>query len=362
MLHKAIVQEYYRRNVGFFLIILLVVGGFMRKAEHVAIAEAALASYGLLLLVFVLWGLYALKVAWFLKAQLRQPTYQVVYQLRIYPRAARWELLASTHAGLMAPVWLYALFVLYLGYGMGAWESTGLVLGYLAVLLVGFVLWADWLLRHPNAIATRSYLSQWLSVRITWPYSSLFIRHLLHRQVWLLGLTKGFSVAVLTGVQVLYLTDEYDPRLLALGMLLSSLAHVMLVYEHFEFEQQQLLLVRNLPLSLLTRAAHYCWVYALLSLPEGITLLRYWPLGGHYGLLLGLWWAGIAAPWAWHSSLFRQHHSRDTLVQYAFWVLIIGFFTIMFGVSAVWIALGCTLLGGYWYGRYYYKASYVVRP
>lgn len=362
MLQKAIVQEYYRRNVGFFLLIVLVAGGFMRKAEHVAIAEAALASGALLFMILALWLLYGLKIAWFLKAQLRQPSYQVVYHLRTYPVLARWGLLAGIHAGLMTPVWLYAVFMLYLGVMLGTWVSVGLILGFLLLLLLAFLSWADWLLCHPNPEARANQLQQFINQRFTWPYGSMFVRHLLHRQAVLLGLTKGFSVAVLVGVQLLYLTDAYDPRLLALGMLVSGLAHVMLVYEHVEFEHQHLLLVRNLPLSLLRRAGHYVLVYALLAIPEAIVLLRYWPVKLHYGWLVGLWWFGLAGQWLLHSSLLKRHYSREILVQYAFWALIGGFFAIMFRVPIVVLALGCTIGAGYWFRRYFYEAEYIVRP
>lgn len=360
MLQKAIVQEYYRRNVGFFLVVLLFAFGFLRKIEHIAIAQYVLQSYFLMGMVFGLWTLYSLKTIAFVRRQFGHPAYQFLYQLRLFPARVRWFQLAFMQANLLIPIMAYSVFMLYLGVGLQTWASNILIICFLVFLTLAPLWLYERMLRHPNPEQTIGKIRNYFNQRITWPYPTFFIRYLLQHQAVLLALTKGFSCLILLGVLLLYPTDDYDERLLSLGMLFATIAHVILVYQHYEFEHQQLPLLRNLPILLSKRFVQYLLIYSLLLFPEVIILLRNWPESVKYVFLLRLVIFGIGNLLLIHNILFVKHLKQDKLTERAFWGVIIGFFLVMFRLDVGVIALLSLMTSVVIFKRFFYRSAYVI--
>ncbi|MEM7107841.1 MAG: hypothetical protein AAF519_06420, partial [Bacteroidota bacterium] len=55
---KSVGRQLYFENAGLFLLLILVLFGFLRGEEHMAIAEAISTNYSLLIIVIFLWSFY----------------------------------------------------------------------------------------------------------------------------------------------------------------------------------------------------------------------------------------------------------------------------------------------------------------
>ena len=91
-LYKLIVGPFYARNAGTFLVIILLAFGFLSAREHKALITAALGSPFLLMLVFVLWGLYTLKTIAYVRQELAAPEHLFLQTFWLVPTTKRWVL------------------------------------------------------------------------------------------------------------------------------------------------------------------------------------------------------------------------------------------------------------------------------
>ncbi len=341
VVYRCLVAEFYRRNLGLFLVVLLLAGGFLSSVEHIALARYAmqlplvLGAYG------ALWALYALKTVQFVGQTLREPAFEILFFLRIVPVRTRWLLLAGAQAALLGPVVGYAVFVMVYGYAPGAEWALATVPGFLVLMTLSAVLRYDSWLKNPHADQRRRSLSAWMTQRWRQPYPIYFIQHALRAEPVLLLLTKLGTGFVLWGVCRLYPTDDYDGRLLALGVLLAAAVQGPLLVAWKEFEDQKLLFLRNLPFSLAQRAGFYLLTTALLWLPEMLLLLRYRPEGVSRDFQLGVAAFGLALNALFFSSLFGKSRSLEELMPRLFWGVIAGFFGVMFRVPVGGLVVGC---------------------
>lgn len=359
LLNKVIVREYYRQNVGFFAVLVAIAGSFMRSVEHIALATYAVHSLPLLvMLYFSLWTLYVLKTVLFVLKSFTNPKHEFLYLLRLLPFKNQITNLLVVQLLLNQPFLIYGLFVLFQGVKYQTWLSVSLILLFFVVSLVVPVIVYWRALQSPNASQQLRKLSYALNLRFTKPYSLFFIQHLLTHQKMSFFSTKLFTCLSIWFVLWLYPTDDYDHRLISLGVLLSGLAHSVLTLHFHQFEQQQLLVYRNLPLTLSTRFLNHSLTYGILFVPEAILLLRNLPDGVGYGYALGVISFGLALVLLCHNFLYFRPLLLEDSATWAFWGLIAGFFCIMFGLS-VWLLAGlCVLLAVWLFYRYYQRVQY----
>ncbi|MBO9638969.1 MAG: hypothetical protein J7576_12415 [Siphonobacter aquaeclarae] len=347
---RTLVTEFYRQNSGFFLILLLLGFGIIRSDDHIALFRYALAAPAALPYYFALWALYALKTSAFARQQFREPSCQFLYHLRLYPSMQRYLTWWTVQLGLLAPLWAYGLWMC--SYADGQWLSVALVLSYLVALTVLPARWYEYLVRNPvreartRKVARNRPLPVWL----------FFFAHLFRQQPLLLVLTKLFSGVVLIGVCLLYPTDDYDERLLAIGALIGGLAHLGLAQEQYVFEHRYLLFLRNLPRPFAVRFGTLALEGLLLFLPETLLLARYLPEGVSAVLILkvGVFYTGLRLA-ALHRFYVRERY-LEQVGSYGLWGFILGLVAIMFRLD---IAIAGLALWGYaaWVSRFRYFAS-----
>ncbi len=359
LLNKVIVREYYRQNVGFFAVVVAIAGSFMRSVEHIALATYAVHSLPLLvMLYFSLWTLYVLKTVLFVLKAFTNPKHEFLYLLRLLPFKNQITNLLAVQLLLNQPFLIYGLFVLFQGVKYQTWFSVSLILLFFVVSLLVpvFVYWRA--LQNPNASQQLRKLSYVFNLRFTKPYPLFFIQHLLTHQKMSFFSTKLFTCLSIWFVLWLYPTDDYDERLISLGVLLAGLAHSVLTLHFHQFEQQQLLVYRNLPLILRTRFLNHTLTYGILFVPEAILLLRNLPDGVSYGYTFGAVSFGLGLVLLCHNFVYFKPLLLEDSAKWVFWSLIAGFFGIMFGLS-VWLLAGlCVLLAVWLFYRYYQRVQY----
>lgn len=344
-LNRVLVKTFYTQHAGTFLVILLVAFGFMRAIEHEALITAALGSPFLLGLVFVLWAGYLLKTVAFVRQQLAAPEHLFLQTLWLVPTPSRWLLWVQVQTSLLVPILAYGIWMLKLAVDLQCWDSFwAIVLVQVGLIGVGAGL-HDSRLRHPHPDSIRLP-----SLSVQLPYELFFFAYWLRKEPVSFLLTKAFSGLLLTGVCRLYPTDDYDQRLLLIGLLLAVLGHSQVGGQLSAFERKYLLVINNLPLSWWQRFGRYLLVYGLIWLPEGLILLRNCPADVHIEYVLWLWLAG----WGWLLLLHSLAYGRDVLPER--WLsgilasFIIGLVTIMFGLPVgAWLLLGWLGGIGIWY-------------
>ncbi len=358
VLLKTLIAPFYRHHAGFLLAIGWVAFGFMDSAAHMALMQAALGANGfnmnkpgaaaagpwLLLAGYgLLWVGYTAKLTGFLRQQLTLPQHRFLQLLQCLPRPNRlvfWTILIVV--GLL-PVLLYAGWMAQVGFAMHRFASI-LAIGLWLIVLTGTAVCSvDYQLLRPGRIVVGS--GRWLAGRWAMPYVLFYPAYLLRQVPISSGLTKAGAGLLLTGIYRLYLTDDYDQRLLLIGTVLAIAIHVGLVWQLDSFEQLYLRLLPGLPLSRWQRFRNYALIYGLLWLPE--LFITEWNRpadisAGYVGLLWLFGWGSLLLV---HRLTYAKNVSSETLLSWIIGSIIVLTLAIMFGVPAWLLALLAWLSG-----------------
>lgn len=343
VLYRTLVLPFYVRNAGTFLVVVLLAFGFMRPMDHEALISAALGSPFLLSLFVGLWALYTIRVVGFIRNQLAAPEHLFLLTLWLVPVRTRVLVWLSLLTNLLLPVIGYAV---WMGTRAVHYQTWGpLVALVLAVtgLIAGGAWAADYRLRHHR---TGTIRLPSLPVRL--PYELFFPTYWLrHEPLSLVG-TKLISCILLAGVCRLYPTDDYDERLLLIGLMLALITHSAVGRLLSDFEQRYLLLLPNLPLTRWQRLGRYALTYGLIWLPELLILLRNCPTAIRLDYVCWLWLTG----WGWllllHGLGYGRSVSPERWQTGVFWGFISGLLLIMFGLPVGawglmgWLGAGAT--------------------
>jgi hypothetical protein len=336
VLSRTLVLPFYVRNAGTLLVVVLLAFGFMRPSDHEALIMAALGSPFLLSLVFAGWGLYAWRTISFVRNQLLIPEHLFLRTFWLVPPIRRYAHWLTLVAQLLLPVIGYAAWMLARAVHHQTWGPLSVIV-LAVVTLIGCGAWAaDFRLRHPVPF---SLTLPSLSVRL--PYELFFPVYWLRQAPLSLVLTKTISSLLLVGVCRLYPTDEYDERLLLIGLMLAIITHSQVGSQHQAFEKRYLLLLPNLPLSWFRRLGRYGFTYGLIWLPELLILCRNRPGAVSLPYVILLWLTG----WGWllllHSLAANRIITPERWQTGIFWAFIIGLLSIMFGLPVGgWLLLG----------------------
>lgn len=358
VLTKTIVGQFYRQNAGLLAVVFFFAGSFLRSIEHIALAQIASHSLFVLGLYIVIWVVYAFHATRFAIRMIRQ--YDVLYQLRLIPVKTRLISLYITQLQLLIPVLAYAGFVLAISIQENTTQSSILLI--ISVILISIIplSWIEYVLRHPNPESALGSLATKFSHRFTTPYGLFFLRYLVQRQLVLLLLTKAGTVVVILGVLLLYPTDDYDIRLLALGVLVAAVGHAALLYQLYQFEHERLALYRNLPISTLQRLLRYVLLVSCIFLPEGIVLIRYAPAELSAVDIASVWTFGHSLLLLQLAMLLKHHRPLDRFLPIIYWVIISGFFLIMYQLPLWGLAMAIWIISGWLTIKYYWQSAWEV--
>lgn len=345
ILNRIFVGSFYTKNAGTFLVIILLAFGFLSATEHKALITAALGAPFVLAIVFCLWGLYLLKTISFVWQELTAPEHLFFQTFWLIPTPTRLLLWVAAQTALLFPILAYAQWMIQLAYQYQRWDSLGAIAVVICLLIGVGVVAADYRLRHPNPNSLRLPS---LSVKL--PYEFFFPTYWLRDEPLSLVLTKAFSGLLLAGVCRLYPTDDYDQRLLLIGLLLAILGHSQVGGQVSAFERKYLLMLQNLPMSWVQRFGRYALMYGFLWLPEFLILLRNCPTEIRLDYVVWLWLTGWGGLLLLHSLAYGPEILPERWLSGVFASFIGGLLAIMFGLPVgIWLILVWTGALGYWY-------------
>jgi hypothetical protein len=247
-----------------------------RIIESLFFTLSLLSSPVIMAAVFVAWLVYTYKSWEYVKRQLQlESNLFIFYSVTSFSRRKQFQSWAIVQTVILLPAIGYGLVSFIIGFIFGHYLAPFIVLGYICVLILVSAAIYMRLVNQPAEV-TSSYV-----LRIArYPAKSLFALFLFHiadQQKMTYLVTKVITLLSICSV-VYFFDDVTDLRAAGIVMLLVGLAHAVLVFQEFRFDQVYLSFVRNFPVSRSGLYAGIIRLYTLLLLPEAIALLVSFPI------------------------------------------------------------------------------------
>lgn len=265
---KAIVWDYYRRNVLFLLVIVLFSFGFLRGQEHRTIVTQALASFKLLIYIGLFWLLYGFKFYLFVLRSLGDSKFQFLHHIRLVSFWKRMIVWFYVCFALNQLTFLYALFMVFMGLSLGKIAEMAFILGcQLIIICIGIAIF-EYRIRETAETDFSFSLKLPVRFRFTLPLFLFFHKYLIFKEPVLVLLTKGFSIFSLLFFVWLFPTDEYDDRLFGIAAIIIAVSHLKICSVWLDFQYNSLQFYQNLPLTNWKKISILFLIYFVLLIPE----------------------------------------------------------------------------------------------
>lgn len=360
LLNKGLIIPFYKMHAGLFLFIFFVMFGVVESNQLVHYHRSLIESMFVVPLfragVFIVWMLYVIKILHFLLQLLRQPQYAILHNLMLLPRTQKIVALLNVSILCFMPVLVYSIFIYSIGVQQHYFELTFLIaIGQ--ILLCTMLTGTLYLF-----IQTRHRISWAFFNRVRVPAIGgrigMYFAHIVQHEKIGLILSKTFSIATLYIVKET-LTSGDDVQFVLITWLFALLAHTFIIVKIKLFEDQHLMWVNHLPISISRIAGMYVLLYALLMMPEWILLASVVEHGIdmiHYAILpvfSGAWLSFV------HVYLFKPNRDPDKFTTFLFWVFILSFLFVLSKLIIV-LTLGLLILGFILLSKRYYAYEPIV--
>ncbi|HEY5825744.1 MAG TPA: hypothetical protein VIT44_15325 [Cyclobacteriaceae bacterium] len=352
------VLEFYRINIGFFFIAIGFFFGFLSGREHKALAEAFVSSPLLLLIPFSVWTIYALKIINFNSLSFSKNENAFLYSAASLPRISLWNCLLSVTISQLSPIILYGCFLIIVAIKTSQFIVLTQIVGFqfLLTLLIAWRLRSDVI--HPNKGKTVSVFKNKLDTWMTKPFVWFYPEWILRKQPLLILGTKLFAGLLIIGVSRLYLFDEYDARLMGMGVTLAFTTNIVVVYYYQRFENFHFNLLRSLPFSISQRMIQFLVVIALLSLLEWGVLFSYFPKALSIIDLTTLYAYGLSIYFLSYAFLFVKDMSLEQFINKAFIAAFVWIILILFKLPVLFLTVLHFGIGILIYRNHFYRFEF----
>lgn len=357
---RVFVREYYRQNASFFLLVAGLAGGFMRGQDHIALAEFFVSSPVLLLIPFVIWILYILKVITFNTETLRRNENEFLFAFALLKRSEQWSAAFLTTFNQAVPATLYGIFLMAIAIKHQLIGSVGVVVLMVVILLILATANLCYILNHPDQERKVSSIKRFLDRTFSKPYPIFFPEWILRRQPLMLIGSKIFSGALLLAVIYLYGTDTYDYRLLAMGIVIAASAQVPLLLELHQFENFHFSLVRQLPLPFFKRLIYSLTTILLLMLVEIGILTTYFPASLPVTVLLQSILFFVSMLVLQQGLLYVKDRTQEQLMSRVFILAMVLIVLVLFKIPLVVFISIHLVTGIFSWHRNYYRFEYIT--
>lgn len=272
LLYRTIGLTFYQQHAGLFLVVFYLLFGAVEGSQlisyHTALLLAICSSPLVLLLVFGIWLLYALKCAFFVRQHLKQDHYGFTNNLTVLPQNKQLLVWVKVYAFLLLPILCYAGFLLLTALKHGFYFTFIAVTAQLSAML--FLL-SYFTFRIHNY--TFKPAKKWIVlpiVKIKRPFWTWPLFYLLNEQRLMLLLCKLVSFVFLKGMLWMFADVGPDIRVYLTAAMTVALSHAVLLLNLVKFEANYLAFAKGLPITVLKKLMQWLGVVALLILPEMI--------------------------------------------------------------------------------------------
>lgn len=332
ILIKVFTKQFYSAHTGFFFLVLFFGVGFMRKVEHEAIAQYIASNDFLTLLLILVFFLFQVKVRLFTKSLLQKGEYSFVREL-IHIKSNRLICLLSIPQILNNSLLIfYSLFVSSYMWQLGAYHRLIMICCYLlaSIFIPTFLIIRQ--IKRPLIEPKTILFSQLVHKNLSKPFFIWYPIHLLKNRPLLYFLTKILSISVLVGFFIGYELEGYDWRFLAVGVVASSGLNLILVFDYYEFAENQLAFFRNLPASSLTRIWRCFLSILILLLPEILVVIRKIPSDIPFDFILEATLFTLISPLFYFQWTILKKNTIKELAKACFYFSTAIIFLILFSV------------------------------
>lgn len=360
ILHKVLVNYFYKVNAGLFLFLFFVFFGlpYSPLAFHFSLINGIIKSQLFLALVMLIWLLYNLKCVDYILKQIQHPHQSFLVCLNCLPNKKVYLYFLWVQVLVYMPILLYAIAIIIIAYKKQEYLCglETLFFNLLILLLTPFAyLFA---LQRRHLVATNRALPG-IQLKLPKPYFLYPLYFLFGNRKQMLLTTKFFSLLFLYGFMALYDHQINDVRPIQLCLLLVAASHCAIIYETRLFEEEYLEFTKNLPFTIIQRFLQMAAMYFCLLLPEIIILIKginvQYSLIDFPGILLFL----IALLCLFYTALILEHTNMEQLVRIVFGIMAGCFFIILYNPGIILpvaiLALSFALYNAYYY--YYEKRS-----
>ncbi|MCP9754155.1 hypothetical protein EGI26_03125 [Lacihabitans sp. CCS-44] len=345
---RAIVWDYYRKNVLFLLVVILFAFGFLSGQEHQTIAKQALNSPKLLIYTGLLWVFYGLKTYLFVLRSLSQPEFRFLFDLKllnVWKRIFVWFYVSFM---LNQLTFLYAVFMVLLGLMLGKFLSVVFILTtQLVVILIGVFVYQTRIAQNPETkFSYHLPIPKFFKLRL--PALLFYHKYLVFKEPVLLLSSKVFSVFFLLFFIWLFPTDDYDYRLFSISAIIISVSHLRICSQYVYFQNSNLLTFRNLPLGLWFKITMLICGYLIILLPEiYLFIIRGRSLAG-FGYII-TWIVFLLSSVIFiHCFQYFKTLTDETKMQYFFFGFVLILLSVMYKTPILLLS-SIFLLSGFWF-------------
>jgi hypothetical protein len=286
---KSFVRAFYRANAGTFVFLLTIMFGVVGRLDgasivdyHYSLISGAFANAIFFGLVLFCWLLYAGKCSAFVVRTIRQHEFSFLNILVLKGRRYVFGLFVIVQVLLYAPIWTYALLMAGVAMAHHWWGAAATVIAFLAVVIMASA-------ARYTAVLHNTGKTYWrppavpVVTRLKSSYVAILLRYVLNNHPLMFAATKLYTCGMTFLMLENNTASRYDAMFPMIFFSFGIFAHAMIIYRLRQFEETRMLFYRGFPVSAVSRLLQYIGFYAIIFVPELLTLIRLTPVHLHVG-------------------------------------------------------------------------------
>jgi hypothetical protein len=279
---------------------------------------------------------------------------QVLFNICFVPTGPRIFCVGSFIFIQLLPATLYAIFLFLIAWSSARYQNAMIILA--AITALWALMTGTTLMRFNNPYAEKKInrLKKFFDHQYPKPILQFYVEWLLRRDPFLIGGTKIFTGLLTFGICVLYTSENYDGRLMAMTATACGMANVVILHRIQDFESVHITWAKNLPITISKRFMWPLLVYAILIIPETVVLLKNAGdnLSG-YGLMLIVLYA-LSLGAFFYGLLYQRAAKLENFVKTAFAVFILLIILILFSAPLPLLIIANFMTGFLLFRKNYY--------
>jgi hypothetical protein len=336
ILLKSLVRPFYRENAGLFVFVFTMMFFIVNKVDgaelfqyHYSLILASLKSNVILLLVIVVWFLYARKYVAYISELINRPEYSYLQIINSLSKAKRFRIFLLLEIWLLLPVLLYAVPIIIIGLRQKFYISVLFVVNTLLLISIAAAIWHLHQLHNPDKTRTflRGKKSGWKSLAPSYPF--LLTGFIVNQQKITWAGIKLFTCGMLYLIARNNSGEDYDIKAVYLFYSFGILANAIIIHRLREFEENYLSFYRGLPITLTKRFCQYGAVYGILLLPELIVIAFLAPAHLHYYDMLGFLLSSYSLVLFMNNLTFAVHSSMREFLKVSLLLFFVQYLVMM---------------------------------
>jgi hypothetical protein len=352
---KIWVKSFYRQYAGLFFVVLLILFGFMRGNEHLAIAQFLVGSFENLVYLVFLFLPYGLLLKSFNSRFLLSKENRVVFDLVQIPVISRFMLVAYVIILNTIPLLLYLGFLMVVAVTNGIPFRTLTLLSLALFLILILAIPVYYRLIFPDEKRYGSRFAVPLPTWIKYSFFLLSMKDLFLNRTISVFLSKVLSFMMLFITTIMIPTiDEYT-RFISVAGYLTFTCNVFLAWEIHSFIQMKMSFIRNLPVRVSVFWVKSFLITVIFTLPEALFIFRnfhqFLSLAGLIAIVLN----GISFLMLINALLLVPGFFHKGFISRLFWLVLVIVFLLLFDAPALLISVFLSGLSFLIYKHYFYR-------